>query len=190
MSALPFFYDYASPWSYLANLLLPKRLPSVAIDYRPIYLRGLEPFNKGLPYTSNKLRYIGQDYLRCATREGVKTQFPSVFPVNGLYAVRGALALRETAGFAEYHARMFDAAWRDDRDIGNKQVVIDVAAEAGQDRGKFAALLEDPAVKEKLRADTAAAEARGIFGVPSFFVGDELFWGHDRLDFVARALKP
>jgi 2-hydroxychromene-2-carboxylate isomerase len=181
------YYDYASPWSYLASELVEKKLPGETIDWRPIYLRGLPQFREGMPYSAAKLRYLGLDLLRCAEHEGVPVRFPSVFPVNGLYAVRGALAARALEAFSVYHAAMFRAAWRDDRDVSRPEVVVEVAAAAGLDRERFTALLHAPATKEQLRADTAAAEARGVFGVPSFFVGDELFWGHDRMDYVARA---
>lgn len=186
------YYDYASPWSYLASELVETKLPGVAIDWRPIYLRGLPQFREGMPYTGAKLRYMGLDLLRCAEHEGVPLRFPSTFPVNGLYAVRGALAARALEAFPVYHQAMFRAAWRDDRDVAKRDVVVEIAAEAGLDRARFAALLEAPETKERLRADTAAAEARGVFGVPAFFVGPEndaeLFWGHDRLDYVARAI--
>jgi 2-hydroxychromene-2-carboxylate isomerase len=182
-------FDYASPWSYLANAIAPARLAGAEIVYRPIYLRGLETFAKGLPYCSNKLRYIMRDYARCAEHEGVATTMPAQFPINGLYALRGALAAERLGGFAAYHPRMFAAAWREGRDVSRKEVVCEVARAAGLDEARFAALLDDAAVKEQLRADTAAAEARGVFGAPTFFVGDELFWGHDRLDYVARALR-
>jgi 2-hydroxychromene-2-carboxylate isomerase len=179
-----FYFDYASPWSYLASELLPKRLSGAKIVYRPIYLRGLELFSKGMPYTANKLRYIGQDLLRCAAHENIPLQMPTNFPINGLYAVRGALQLLDSPRFAEYHRAMFHAAWRDNRDVGNKQVVLEVARELGLELD-----LEDAATKARLKEDTAAAEARGVFGAPTFIVGDELFWGHDRLDFVERAWK-
>src|SRR5256885_4681254 len=131
--AIEFLFDYASPWAYLANALLPRRLPGAELVYRPIYLRGLETFARGLPYTGAKLRYTGADYLRCAAHEGVATRFPTVFPINGLYAVRGALVALASGGFADYHAQMFAAAWRDDRDLSRKDVVIAIAREAGQD---------------------------------------------------------
>jgi 2-hydroxychromene-2-carboxylate isomerase len=188
------YYDYASPWSYLASELVETRLPGETIDWRPIYLRGLPQFREGMPYAGAKLRYMGLDLLRCAAHEGVPLRFPSTFPVNGLSAVRGALAARALGAFAPYHQAMFRAAWRDDRDIGRREVVVEVAVEAGLDRERFVALLEAPETKERLRADTAAAEARGVFGAPTFFVGRdpddadaEMFWGHDRLDYVARA---
>ena len=90
---IDFYFDYASPWSYLASELLPARLPEAKIVYRPIYLRGLELFKNGMPYSSGKLRYIGQDLLRCAAHEQIALTMPQKFPINGLYAVRGALQL-------------------------------------------------------------------------------------------------
>jgi 2-hydroxychromene-2-carboxylate isomerase len=182
---LEFYFDYASPWSYLASELLPARLPGAKIVYRPIYLRGLELFAQRMPYTSNKLRYIGQDLLRCAAHENIPIQIPQTFPVNGLYAVRGALALLDTPKFADYHRALFHAAWRHDRNVSDKQVVLSLARELGVELD-----LDDPALKDRLRQETAAADARGVFGVPSFFAGDEeMFWGHDRLDYVARKWK-
>jgi len=183
-----FYFDYASPWSYLASELLTRKLPNIEIEYRPIYLRGLESFAKGLPYNAQKLAYIGRDYLRCSAHEQVPTNLPAVFPINGLYALRGALFALEHGGFTAYHRAMFRAAWHDGRDVSTKEVAIAVAVESGQDADAFARGLESPAIKDRLKTVTAAAQARGIFGVPSFFVEDELFWGHDRLDYVARAL--
>jgi 2-hydroxychromene-2-carboxylate isomerase len=188
MKRLEFLFDYASPWSYLASELLPRKLPNIEVEYRPIYLRGLESFAKGLPYNAQKLAYIGRDYLRCSAFEDVATQMPAVFPINGLYALRGALFAIEHGGFAAYHRAMFRAAWHDGRDVSSKDVVLAVAAEAGQDAAAFARGLDEPAIKERLKMDTASAQSRGVFGVPSFFVGEELFWGHDRLDYVGRAL--
>jgi 2-hydroxychromene-2-carboxylate isomerase len=111
-----------------------------------------------------------------------------VFPINGLSSLRGALAARQLGGFAAYHGAMFRAAWRDDRDISSKDTVLAVAGEVGLDRAAFAQAIESQAIKDQLKADTARAASRGVFGVPTFFVGDELFWGQDRMDFVARAL--
>lgn len=183
--SVEFLFDYASPFAYLSSETLARKLPGIAIDYRPIYLRGLEMFSQGLPYIANKAMYVVRDYLRCAEHEGIETRIPSVFPINGLYAVRGALVAMEQGRFADYHPTMFRAAFREDRNISSKDVVVEIMKELGID----AARIDAPDLKEKLRADTSAAEARGVFGVPSFFAGDELFWGHDRLDYVFRAAR-
>jgi 2-hydroxychromene-2-carboxylate isomerase len=189
MSAqLEFLFDYASPYAYLAARLLPRRLPGVSIRYRPIYLRGLETFSQGIPFSPNKLRYLGQDLLRCAEAEGLPLVIPSEFPINGLQAVRGALVALEQDGFAAYHEAMFRAAWVDDRPVSHAEVVAEIAAQAGLDRQRFAEALARPDLKERLKSDTRAAEERGVFGVPTFLVGDELYWGHDRMDFVVRAV--
>jgi 2-hydroxychromene-2-carboxylate isomerase len=184
--AVEFLFDYASPWSYLVNELLDRE-PLPGLRYRPIYLRGLEAFAQGLPYNAAKAAYLLRDLSRCAEHEGVELSFPSVFPINGLYALRGALLAQERGDFPAYHRALFRAAWREDRDISRKEVVLEVLAAAGLPREAFAAGLEGPAIKDRLRQDTADAQERGVFGVPSFFVGDELFWGHDRLGYARRA---
>lgn len=183
MRSIEFLYDYASPWSFLADQIVERKLPSTTIVRRPVYLRGFEAFSTGIPYSSAKLVYIVKDFERCAAHEGVTIRMPTRFPLNGLHALRAAIAAQEAGTFPAFHAAMFRAAWQEDRDISDREVVREIAAQHGVSE------FETKAVKDKLRADTEAAVARGVFGVPTFFVGDEMFWGHDRLDFVARALQ-
>jgi len=182
MPSVEFLFDYASPWSFLAESILARRLPGATIVHRPVYLRGFPAFATGIPYSSAKLLYVVKDLERCSAHEGVPIRIPSRFPINGLHALRGALAAMAKGTFPAYHEAMFRAAWQEDRDISDRQVVADIARAHGVDE------IDAPAIKQQLRADTEAAAARGVFGVPTFFVGDEMFWGHDRLDFVARAL--
>jgi 2-hydroxychromene-2-carboxylate isomerase len=182
-----FLFDYASPWAFLANALLPRRLPGVRIFYRPVYLAGFDSFAKGLPYSPAKLNYLLRDFQRCALYEGVRPFFPPTFPINGLYALRGAIAAQRLGCFDDYHAVLFDAAWAQGRDIASKAAVAALAREVGL--GAVAEALDDPSLKQALRDNTTHAAERGVFGVPSFFVGDELFWGYDRLDQVARQLQ-
>ncbi len=188
MRHVELYFDYASPFAYLAAKQLPARLPGVRVEPRPIYLRALESFSKGLPYAPAKLAWIVRDLVRCAEYAGVPLRIPSIFPINGLHAVRGAVHAIESGTFDAYDAAMWKATWADDRDVSQKQVVLDVVEEAGLDRAAFAAALEDPTIKERLKQQTAHAIERGVFGVPAMFVGDELFWGQDRIDHVAHAL--
>jgi 2-hydroxychromene-2-carboxylate isomerase len=187
MKPIEFLFDYASPWAYLASELAPRRLPGFAITHRPVYLRGFESFKTGIPYDATKLQYIMRDLHRISTHEKVPVRVPSVFPINGLYALRAALVALERGGFAEYHQAMFKAAWAEDKNISSKDVVLDIAAAAGQDRAMLAEAIDSPAIKERLKSETARAASQGVFGVPTFFVGEELFWGQDRMDYVARA---
>lgn len=190
MKTIELYFDYASPWAYLASELLPRKLPGLAVTYRPIYLRGLETFSKGLPYTGAKLAYLMRDVARCAQYEGVTLAPPASFPVDALQALRGALVAQESGAFDRYHRHAFRAVWTEGRDMTKKEVVAAILAEAlGSSEATALEALAAPGVKDRLREATAAAEARGIFGVPTFFVGDEMFWGHDRFDYVARAAK-
>ncbi|MCA9772440.1 MAG: 2-hydroxychromene-2-carboxylate isomerase [Myxococcales bacterium] len=184
-----FYFDYASPFAYLASETLASRLPSTEIRFRPVYLRGFDLFAKGVPFSPAKTQYLARDFHRCADHHGVPHRFPSNFPINGLYALRGATWTLKNGGFERFHAAAYRAAWAEDRNIGDKSVVIEIANEAGLDWEAFAAGIDSPEIKDQLKAATAEAEARGAFGVPTFFVGDAMFWGHDRMDYVARAAR-
>jgi 2-hydroxychromene-2-carboxylate isomerase len=186
MKSVDFLFDYASPWSYLANEVLARRLPGVVVDYVPVYLRGFESFATGVPYGSAKLAYTMTDFQRSARHEGVPIGAPATFPINGIHALRGAVHARRAGLFSAYHEAVFHAAWRDSREISTKEGVLAIAAEVGL--AGAAAALEDPEIKAFVREHTDRAVARGVFGVPTFFVEDEMFWGHDRLDYVARAV--
>ena len=185
MPTVEVYFDYASPWSYLADALIPRRLPGVEVTLRPVYLRGLESFATGIPYTPAKLDYIVRDFARCVEHEGVPTATPHTFPINGLYALRGALAAEKVGGLSRYHAAMSRAAWAEGRDVSSKDLVAAIARELGLEA--VADGLDAPEIKAELKSRTESAAARGIFGVPTFAVGDELYWGHDRMDYVARA---
>jgi 2-hydroxychromene-2-carboxylate isomerase len=180
------FFDYASPYSYLANEAIATTLPGVRIIYQPVYLRGFEAFSKGIPFTPAKLMWIVRDLQRCAADVGVTMRLPPTFPVNGLYALRAALAARRAGVFERFHTPMFRAVWRDGRESSTKAGLVAVLADLGLT--ELGAALDDPSIKDELKAATDAAAKRGAFGVPTFFVGDELFWGHDRMHQVAKAV--
>jgi 2-hydroxychromene-2-carboxylate isomerase len=190
MTPIEFCFDYASPWSYLASEILDRQLPGVPVTHVPIYLRGFPQFATGIPYDAPRLQYLVADLRRCTEHWGVPLQVPPGFPLNGLYALRGALWVQAHARerFAAYHQAAFRAAWRDALEVSRKEVVIGVAAGIGLDAAAFAAGIDAPELKDRLRAQTDAARARGAFGVPTFFVGAELFFGHDRMDYVRRAV--
>ena len=107
MTNVEFAYDYASPWSYLASEILERSLPGVPVTYVPVYLRGFPNFQKGVPESiSGRLNYLVADLRRCTARWEVPVSFPANFPLNGLYAVRGALWVQAHAPerFAAWHA--------------------------------------------------------------------------------------
>ncbi len=183
--AIEFLFDYASPWAFLANALIPKKLPNADIVYTPVYLRGFESFSKGVPYTSAKLDYLMMDFQRCTAIEEIRVAAPATFPFNGIYALRGALAAQDDGSFARYHEAVFRAAWQESRDVSTPAAVAALAIEIGLPA--VAEGLVDPKYKEAIRTNTETAAKRGAFGLPSFFLRDDLFWGHDRMDHLAWA---
>ena len=188
MKNVALYFDYASPWAYIADELLPRKLPGITVTHHPIYLRGLETFAKGLPYTGAKLQYLARDLARVAAHEGVTLVPPVSFPVDGLHALRAAYVAKDSGAFDRYHRAAFRAAWAEQRDISQKDVIARLLAEAiGANEAAALEAMTAQAIKDRVRGATAEAEAHGVFGTPTFVVGDEMFWGHDRLEYVARA---
>jgi 2-hydroxychromene-2-carboxylate isomerase len=185
--SVDFLFDYASPWSYLADATLPRFFQPGAVRYVPVYLRGFESFSQGVPYTPAKLAYLLKDLVRSAAHAGVPVEMPPTFPINGLYALRSALAAQREGVFEQFHAAAFHAAWRDGRELSSKEAVAALARELGLPA--IAEALDDPAIKATLKTNTDRGVARGAFGVPSFFVGEDLYWGHDRMHLAAAAAK-
>ena len=185
MRDVEFLFDYASPYAYLANERAAAVLPDVRIKHVPVYLRGFEAFSKGVPFTAPRLAYILEDLRRCAAEYGLLFRVPATFPVNGLYALRGAIAASRAGMFDVYHRAMFRAVWAEGRETSNRDAVGQIMRTLGL--GDLVASLDDPSIKDELKTTTEAAARRGVFGVPTFMVGGELYWGHDRMHQVARA---
>lgn len=182
-----YYFDYASPYAYAADIML-RQWQDASVNYIPLYLRGFERFAAGIPFSPAQLRYIARDIKRITQHLGAPLQYPSVFPINGLYGLRGALVAKQRGEFSTYHPKMFAAAWADNKNIGDKNAMLDLVASWGLDRQAYAEGIESDAIKTELKQNVETGKTAGLFGVPSFVVEGELFWGQDRLDFVKRAM--
>jgi 2-hydroxychromene-2-carboxylate isomerase len=131
------------------------------------------------------------DLQRYATRYGVPFRHNPHFPINTLMLMRGALGLqmREPARMVPYVDAVYRAIWVDAKNMNDPATVGAALHAAGFDAAALLALTQDPEVKDRLKAVTQEAVDRGVFGAPTFFVGDTLYWGQDRLDFVKQALE-
>jgi 2-hydroxychromene-2-carboxylate isomerase len=129
------------------------------------------------------------DLHRWARRYKLPFRMPSRFPIKTAPALRGALAMRRCGKEWEYIEAIFAAYWeRDDASVADLEGLRPVAAALGVDPDRFLALTESAEVRQELIAETDAALARGVFGAPTFVVGDEIFWGKDRMDFIEEEL--
>jgi 2-hydroxychromene-2-carboxylate isomerase len=189
-----FFFDVGSPTSYLAWRQLPKIAAECAarIAWRPMLLGGVfKATGNASPVTiPAKARWMNDDIRRWADRYGVPFRFNPHFPINTLTLMRGAtgMQMRAPGDLDRYLEVVQRAMWEAPRNLGDPQVLAATLAEAGFDPAGFAALVADPEVKARLIATTEEAVARGAFGAPTFFVGDAMFFGQDRLEFVREAL--
>jgi len=188
-----FFFDYGSPFSYLADTQLKglAERTGARVIYRPMLLGGVfkETGNSSPIAIEAKRKYMMADLERWAKHYGVPPLHNAHFPINTIRLMRGAVAAERLGVFPQYHRAIYDAFWRDGLNLGEAAVMREVVGHAGLDAERVAALSEEHAVKEALRDSTEAAVARGAFGAPTFFVGDQMFWGNDRLMFVEEALR-
>ena len=190
---IEFFFDFGSPTTYLAHTQLPRiaREAGAALVYRPMLLGGVfkATGNASPVMVPAKGRWMGQDIARWAQRWCVPFTFNPHFPINTLTLMRGAvgLQLRQPEDFARYVDTVFHAMWVAPQNLGDATVLAQTLRDAGFDADAFTALVGDAEVKAQLIANTDEAVARGAFGAPSCFVGNELFFGQDRLDFVREA---
>ncbi len=193
-TTVEFLFDFGSPTAYLAWTQLPKIAAETgaAIAWRPMLLGGVfKATGNASPVTvPAKGRWMNDDIARWARRYGVPFAFNPHFPINTLTLMRGAagLQMRRPEVFERYLATIYEAMWKEPANLGDPGVLAATLAAAGFDADEFAALVADPEVKAKLVATTEEAVARGVFGAPTFFVGDAMFFGQDRLDFVREAL--
>jgi 2-hydroxychromene-2-carboxylate isomerase len=190
---LEFFFDFGSPASYLAY----KRLPALSartgakIAYVPMLLGAVfkATGNASPAAIPAKGRWTGADFRRWAKRHDTEFNFNPHFPINTLHLMRGATGLIEDTRFMTYCDMVFDAMWREPKNLGDPAELARVVRRAGVEPDDFKALIERDEVKDRLKATTEAAVARGAFGAPTFFVGEEMFFGQDRMDFVEEALE-
>ena len=194
MSPIEFYFDFSSPYSYLAaeavEALAAKYKRSV--DYKPMLL-GVAFKTSGMaPLTEIPLKgdYSRRDFARSARFAGVPFNMPSPFPVSTVTAARALLWLKKAhpTRVRDFVHALLRAYFVEGRNIGEAPVVAQVADEIGLDAAEMAVAVQDPAIKDQLKRDVDAAIARGVFGSPFIFVDGEPFWGNDRLPQVERWL--
>lgn len=188
---IAFLYDFGSPASYVAHCRLKgvAARTGAAVDHVPILLGGVfKATGNSAPMTvPAKGRYTGMDLARFAARDGVPFAMNPHFPINTVVLMRLATALRDDPRYLRFVDFAFDAMWHFPRNLGEPDEVTALLANAGFDAAATLAAAGTPAVKDRLRSETDAAVARGVFGAPTFFVGDAMWFGQDRLDWVEAA---
>ncbi len=188
-----FYFDFGSPNAYLAHTQMSgiAERTGAEIHYRPMLLGGVFKATDNVSPAFHPLKgaYLLIDLPRCAKRWGVPFAMNPHFPINTLHLMRGAVALLDDDIFSSYVDTVYRAIWAERKNMGDPPVVAAVLDGIGIAADDFMARISADGIKQGLIAATEAAVARGIFGAPTMFVGDEIFFGQDRLDFVEAALR-
>lgn len=190
-----FFFDLGSPATYLAYTQLPKICAQTdsQLVYKPMLLGGVfkATGNASPAMIPAKGRYMFKDLDRYAQRYDVPLKFNPHFPINTLMLMRAVtgMQVRHPERFQTFIDCLFSALWVEGRNLDDPATVAAVLTENGFDPNAVLALTADEHIKTVLKETTEQAVQRGVFGAPSMFIGDELFFGQDRLDFVREALS-
>jgi 2-hydroxychromene-2-carboxylate isomerase len=190
MAKVEFHFDFGSPNAYLSHLVIPdiEKRTGAKFQYVPVLLGGVFRLtNNRSPMESfqgirNKLEYQRLETERFIRRHGItRFTFNPFFPVNTLMIMRGAVAAQLEGVFARYVDEVFRHMWAEPKKMDDPAVARAALEESGLDGARLLELTQDPAVKDRLLQNTQASVERGSFGSPTFFVGDEIFFGKDRL---------
>jgi len=193
--SVDFFFDVGSPSSYLAWTQLPALCASHGADlvYRPMLLGGVyQATGNASPATiPAKGRYTQMDYERHARRYGVPFRGNPHFPVITLFLMRAVtgIQLRRPEQLQQLLGCVFKALWIDALNLNDAQLTARTLVEGGFDPAEIERLAQDAEIKAALKATTQEAVERGVFGAPTLFVGGQMFFGQDRMDFVREALS-
>lgn len=192
MKTLEFWYEFGSNYSYLSVMRIEAlaECHGVTIVWKPFLLGPIfKSFgwdNSPFVLQKEKGAYVWKDIERECLKYGLPFKYPSTFPRGALLSIRVALLGADQPWIAAYSKRMMQLNFVEDRDISSVEAVGGVLAELGLPAAQLIAQAQSDANKERLREQIEAGRQKGVFGAPTFFAGDEMFWGNDRLEDAMR----
>ena len=181
------YFNFRSPYCYLAANRLFELLKNNPVEmlWRPL---GAWSGRSGLKQAEQKRCVIRQDIARWAARLGLPLIAPPL-TTDPTIAAMGSLQARQQGCLEQYVKTVMGREWGQGQDIGRQDVLVNIAQEIGLDREKFIATINSPSVLDRLAEYWQEAQSKGVFGVPSFVIGKEIFWGNDRMDFLKDYLQ-
>jgi 2-hydroxychromene-2-carboxylate isomerase len=187
IKSIDFYFDFISPYSYLAHKKIKtlNNKKDIIFNYKPILVGGLHNL-QGITapgFIKHKLKHMISDCNLIAKKDNFDFIWNSKFPLNSLNIMRGYLFINND--FKKLYLNIiFDAYWKDNLDISNKKILINLINKCKIDSGNFLLGIEDLKIKDELKISTQQAYDKEIFGVPTFVVNGKIFWGQDRLEFA------
>jgi 2-hydroxychromene-2-carboxylate isomerase len=192
---IDFYFDFPSPYAYLAHTQLPRIAAEhgATVAYHPFRIIELMKIVGNRPTTiecKNKSKYAGADLQRWTKRYTVDfARNPNSKSFDFAELDRAALVAIEDGQGAHYVTAVFAAIWGKPEDLSQRSVLVDVLSRAGLDAQRLLERASAETIVARLESETKAAAERGVFGAPTMFVEDQMYFGNDRLDFVVEALR-
>jgi 2-hydroxychromene-2-carboxylate isomerase len=187
-----FCFDFGSPYSYLAyNYLSPIKEAGAQIDLKPVLLGGIFKATGNQPPATvqKKGEYMFKDIQRWANKLDISFKMNPYFPILTVPHMRGAILAQKKDILEDYMQSMFDSMWLKGLNLNDQEILTKVASESGIDSNDFAEGISSDEIKDELRANTQFAIDKGAFGVPTYFLENEMFWGIDSIKFLLESLK-
>jgi len=195
---LDFYYDVGSPNAYFAWKALQgvTQRTGLEVIMHPVLIGGIfkstgnQPPWQAFGNIPNKMKYMQLEIQRFIKDYNLTDfKFNSAFPVNTLLAMRGAIAAQQAGVHDAYYPAVFNAMWEDDKNISQPEVLAEVLNDAGLDGETLVTATQTPEVKQSLMDATQACVDRGAFGLPTFFLGDDIYFGKDRVWQIEQAVS-
>ena len=185
--SIDFYFDFISPYAYLAHnkIKVIKKQENIKFTYKPILLGGLHNLQGISPpaFNKSKLKHMIDDCKLIAKKNNFDFVWNSKFPLNSLNLMRGYLFINSNNKDL-YLNKIFKAYWKQNLDITNDEILIDILKECKIDKNNFLEGIKNIQIKNKLKKITQEAHDKHIFGAPTFVVNNKIFWGQDRLEFA------
>ena len=187
-----FCFDFGSPYSYLAyNYLSPIKDAGAQIELKPVLLGGIFKATGNQPPATvqKKGEYMFKDIQRWSKKLNVSFKMNPYFPILTVPHMRGAILAQKKNILEDYMQSMFDSMWLKGLNLNDQEILTKVASESGIDPNDFAEGISSDEIKDELRLNTQFAIDKGAFGVPTYFLENEIFWGIDSIKFLLESLK-
>ena len=185
-----FFFDFASPYSYLAHKQIRniEYQHNIKINYMPILLGGLLNLAeiKAAAFIPSKAKFMIKDCKLFAKKLNIKFKFNSYFPIQSLHLMRGVLIARKENKTSLYIDKFFDACWKDGLNLNDQKIVDKILEDLNFNLKTYKLKISEQKIKDELIKRTKDAFLKGVFGAPSFIINNKMFWGQDRLEFVLK----
>ena len=182
---IDFYFDFISPYTYLAHKKIQSLQQNIEIDYKPILLGGLHNLGgiTAPAFIKPKLKHMINDCVLIAKKNKFDFTWNSKFPLNTISLMRGYFYINSNIR-DKYINVMFDAYWKDNLDISNEEILFSLLEKCKIKKNEFIKNIKDQRIKDKLKDATKEAHDKGIFGAPTFIINEKIFWGQDRLEYA------